>query len=132
MSSDDERSPLWVVAAIFDPDGLGGDFSYTVGLHDRGAPELWLAARPSLGDDPGADWMFSLRDTCYLLNEFSWEWLDGTLQVGDRFERTYDGGLVTVRYQVDPPDDRDRPEAFQIAPGATVVPIRWSLHRSTS
>ncbi len=36
---------------------------------DRGLPELHLWARPSLGDDPGADWMFSPRDCFVILND---------------------------------------------------------------
>ncbi len=125
----DDRHPFWQVAAIFDPEGTGGDFSYTVGLHERGVPELWLAARPSLGEDPGADWRLSLNDTGRLLNELSWRWLSGDLKVGDEFEEVYDAGLSRLAFRVDPPDDRELLEAFQIDPEAQVVPVRWSLHR---
>jgi len=125
----DDRHPFWQVAAIFDPEGTGADFSYTVGLHEKGVPELWLAARPSLGDDPGADWRLSLSDTGRILNELSWEWLSGSLAVGDTFERTYDAGLTRIEFQVDGPDDRERLEAFQTHDEASVVPVRWSLHR---
>jgi len=61
--------PFWTVQAVFDPDGAGGDFAYTIGLSERGLPELHLYARPSLGQDPGADWKFSCRDCCGILNE---------------------------------------------------------------
>ncbi|QVT81483.1 hypothetical protein ENKNEFLB_03893 [Nocardioides aquaticus] len=50
--SDDQRHPWWRVNAIFDPDGEGGDFGYTVGLATRDVPELHLWSRPSLGDNP--------------------------------------------------------------------------------
>ncbi|MDQ3484411.1 MAG: DUF4262 domain-containing protein [Actinomycetota bacterium] len=42
-------TPFWQVQAVFDPDGEGGDFADTIGLHRRGLPELHLWARPSLG-----------------------------------------------------------------------------------
>ncbi|MET3962828.1 hypothetical protein ABIE44_002762 [Marmoricola sp. OAE513] len=126
----DDRHPFWKVAAIFGDEESAEDFAYTIGLHERGVPELWVASRPALGDDPGADWHFSLRDMGLLLNKLSWEWLAGEKVVGDTFEETYDAGLVTVRFQIDPPGDRDALEAFQIAPEATVVPVRWSLHRA--
>ena len=58
----DESRPFWEVQIVFDPDGTGADFAYTIGLHTRGLPELHIWARPSLGDDPGADWMLSTRD----------------------------------------------------------------------
>ena len=54
-----QRTPDWQVTAVFDPEGGGRDFAYSVGLTDRGLPELHLWARPSLGDDPGADWKLS-------------------------------------------------------------------------
>src|SRR5512145_1938854 len=55
-------TPFWKVQGVFDPQGGGADFSYTIGLWSRGSPELHLWARPSLGDDPGHDWAFSMRD----------------------------------------------------------------------
>lgn len=124
------QHPFWQVQAVFDPDGEGGDFAYTIGLHDRGFPELHVWARPTLGDDPGLDWMFSVRDRGVLLNEFAALMLTGGLEVGTELDREYDGGLVTVHFRVDPPGDRDELEALGIAPGAEVLPIRWSLHRA--
>ena len=123
------RTPDWQVTAVFDPDGEGQDFAYTVGLFERELPELHLWARPSLGDDPGADWKFSPQDCCRILNELAWQLIDGELNVGDSWERPYDDGLVTCRFRLDPPGDRDELEAFGIAPGALVLPVRWSLHR---
>ena len=71
-----DRIPDWQVTAVFDPDGKGKDFAYTVGLFERELPELHLWARPSLGDDPGADWKFSPRDCCGILNELAWQLVD--------------------------------------------------------
>ena len=48
-------TPFWQVQSVFDPDGTGRDFAYTIGLHTRGLPELHLWARPSLGEDPPGD-----------------------------------------------------------------------------
>ena len=124
------QHPTWIVQGVFDPDGKGGDFAYTIGLHDRGFPELHLWARPTLGDDPGVDWMFSMRDRTLVLNEFAARLLTGGLEVGSELEEQYDGGQVTVRFRVDPPGDRDELEALGIAPGAEVLPLRWSLHRA--
>ena len=124
-----QRTADWQVTAVFDPEGEGQDFAYTVGLHERGLPELHMWGRPSLGDDPGADWMFSPHDCCRILNESAWQLIDGELAVGDSWEHPYDGGMVTVRFRLDPPGDRDELEAFGIAPGADVLPVRWSLHR---
>ena len=123
------RTPDWQVTAVFDPDGEGQDFAYTVGLFDRGLPELHLWARPSLGEDPGADWMFSPKDCSLILNELAWKLIDGELAIGDGWEQQYDGGMVTCRFRLDPPGDRDELQAFGIMPGADVLPVRWSLHR---
>ena len=123
------RTPDWKVTAVFDPHGEGQDFAYTVGLFDRGLPELHLWARPSLGDDPGADWMFSPQDCFHILNELAWKLIDGELAIGDHWEQPYDDGLVTCRFRLDPPGDRDELQALGIMPGAEVLPVRWSLHR---
>jgi hypothetical protein len=124
-----QRTADWQVQSVFDPGGEGHDFAYTIGLHDRGLPELHLWGRPSLGDDPGADWLFSPHDRTRLLNELAWQLIDGELAIGDSWERPYDDGLVTCRFRLDPPGDRDELEAFGIAPDAQVLPVRWSLHR---
>jgi hypothetical protein len=124
----DDR-PFWKVMAVFDPDGNGHDFAYTIGFFDRGLPELHMYARPSLGDDPGADWKFSQDDCCRIMNEFGWMLVRGTLDIGSTLRREYDGGLAVVDYRVDPPADRLELEAFGVRPGALVLPVRWSLTR---
>ncbi len=125
-----ETDPPWKVQAVFDPDGLGGDFAYTIGLSGLGVPELHAYARPSLGDDPGPDWKFSCKDLCRLLNELGAKLVRGELTVGSTLDREYDGGLVRVRFQLDPPGDREELEAFGAPPHAEVLPVRWSLHRA--
>jgi hypothetical protein len=124
-----EREPFWQVQAVFDPDGGGKDFAYTIGLHERGVPELHMWARPSLGEDPGDDWMLSMHDRCAILNELSWMLLDGKLGVGSELEREYDEGLAHVTFRVDPPGDREQLEAFGAPPDVDVLPVRWSLRR---
>jgi len=121
--------PFWQVQAVFDPDGLGGDFAYTIGLHSVGLPELHLWARPTCGDDPAPDWKFSSRDLGELLNEFAGMQLGGDLVAGSVVERSYDGGMAGVRFEVGSPGDRAALQAFGIARGALVLPIRWSLDR---
>lgn len=118
----------WRVTAVFDPDGGGSDFAYTVGLADRGHPELHLWARPSVGDDPGHDWQFSPDDCTIVLNDVARRLIDGKLRVGDSWEREYDEGLVTVRFSLHDPVDADDLDAWG-ARGAPVLPIRWELRR---
>lgn len=71
---DHERRPFWTVFTIFDPDGEGSDFAYTAGLAERGHPELHMWSRPSLGNDPGEDWKFSMRDSCQTAQGFGDSW----------------------------------------------------------
>ncbi|MEO8517759.1 MAG: hypothetical protein ABI438_01165 [Dermatophilaceae bacterium] len=123
------QTPFWKVQAVFDPEGRGGDFAYTIGMHSVGLPELHLWARPTRGDDPAPDWKFSSRDLGALLNEFAGLQLRGDLVAGSVVERSFDGGMARVRFEVDPPGDRNALEAFGIARGASVLPIPWSLDR---
>lgn len=124
-----DRQPTWTVQSVFDPHGGGKDFAYTIGLDDLGHPELHLWARPSGGDDPGDDWMFSPSDRCRILNELAWLLIDGHLEVGSELTRDYDDGDAVVTFRVGPPGDIDALEAFGVAPGAVVLPVRWSLAR---
>ena len=122
--------PTWQVQAVFDPDGTGGDFAYTIGLFDLGLPELHIWARPSLGEDPGADWLLSMSDRRHVLNELGQLLVEGRLDVGSTMTREYDAGLATVTFEVGPPGDPEELEAFGIAPGALVLPVLWSLERA--
>ncbi|MGH3332607.1 MAG: hypothetical protein ACRDPJ_15020, partial [Nocardioidaceae bacterium] len=74
-----EVRPFWKVQVVFDPDGNGHDFAYTIGLFDHGLPELHMYARPSFGEDPGADWRFSFRDCCGVMNELASMLVRGSL-----------------------------------------------------
>ncbi|KRF17025.1 hypothetical protein ASG90_06730 [Nocardioides sp. Soil797] len=125
---DNQRHPFWTVMSIFDPDGQGGDFAYTVGLAERGLPELHMWARPTSGHDPGDDWKFSMRDSGQILNGLAWRLLDGELAVGDTWSEQYDANLVTADFRVDPPEPAESLEAYQ-AGDVSVLPIRWSLER---
>lgn len=122
------RDPWWQVIGVFDDEGEGRDFAYTVGLAERGLPELHIAARPSRGEDPGADWRFSISDLAGILNATAWRLLDGRIATGDAWEEEFDAGLVTVRFVLDPPEAAEPLEAFQ-AGDVPVHPVRWSLHR---
>ena len=123
------EKPFWQVIGVFDPDGKGGDFAYTVGLASRGLPELHLWARPSEGHDPGHDWSFNPRERAMLLNQFAQAFLDGQITVGDEVVDEFDGGAATCTFRLDPPVAREELEAFQADPDARVVAIRWSLTR---
>src|SRR4051794_34220461 len=116
---DEEQQPWWKVNAVFDPDGTGSDFSYTVGLASAGVPELHMWARPTLGEDPGLDWKFSQRDTCVILNHLAWRLLDGRLAVGDTWVETYDEGLVEAHFSVHEPVDSGEVDAW----GAREAPV---------
>ncbi|WP_170286169.1 hypothetical protein [Nocardioides rubriscoriae] len=126
---EEARRPTWTVQSVFDPDGEGREFAYTIGLDELGLPELHLWGRPSLGEDPGEDWMFSPDDRCRILNELAWGVIDRTISVGTELVRTYDDGAAVVRFEVGPPGDIEELEAYGVAPGATVLPVRWSLTR---
>lgn len=119
---------LCQIISVFDPDGEGGDFAYTVGLADRGLPELHVWARPGEGSDPGLDWMLSPRDRHALLMEFAEDLVAGRITVGSERTHVYDDGLATAFYRLDEPVEADVLEAFGAAP-APVIPIRWRLER---
>ncbi|HJQ04540.1 MAG TPA: hypothetical protein VJ872_03810 [Nocardioides sp.] len=128
-AADDERDPWWQVIAVFGHDvDQGSDFAYTVGLAERGLPELHVLCRPSEGEDPAHDWRFSMRDMGRLLNEVAWRLVDGRLSPGDTWTEQYDAGLVEARFRLDPAVEAEELEAFQAHP-APVHPLRWSLHR---
>jgi len=122
--------PFWQVQSVFDPDGTGKDFAYTIGLHERGLPELHIWARPSLGEDPGHDWMFSNRDRCRVLNELAGMLVAGRLSIGSEVAREYDTGLAQITFRVEPPGDREQLEAYGVPPGVDVLPVLWSLQRA--
>src|SRR5437764_11783299 len=123
-----DPTSLCEVISVSDPDGNGGDFAYTVGLRDLNIPEVVIRARPSEGDDPGADWLLSHLDRHAVLMHVVQELVEGRLQVGDEFTQAYDGGLATVTYRLDPPEPAEDHEAYAVEPGV-VAPLRWRLDR---
>lgn len=124
------HEPFWKVHAIFDTKGQGGDFAYTVGLHERGLPELHMWARPSEGLDPGEDWIFNHQERGMVLNELAQSVVDGEIGLGDTVVKEFDGGAATVTFRLDQPVGREEVEAFAASKDALVVPIRWSLERA--
>ena len=122
-------NPFWTVISVFDPDGTGSDFAYTVGLADRGCPELHVWSRPTEGDDPGADFRLSSRDTGGLLNMWAGELLAGALAPGDIREVPLDAGATRATFTASEPCDPDTLDAFTVAPGAQVIAMRWVLER---
>lgn len=124
------HTPTWKVISVFDPEGQTPGFSYTVGLSDRGHHELHMWLRPDQGQDPGADWAFSARDSTYLLNEFAAGLVDGTLNLAEQTVKEMDGGAASVTFVFGEPVEADTVEAFQVPTGALVIPIRWSLERA--
>ena len=119
----------WLVIAVFDPDGEGADFAYTVGLHELGLPELHLWARPTDGTDPGLDFALSAADRGYLLNGWARRLAAGELGVGSRFSVPFDGGACFGQFEMRRPVPPLAVDAFQAATDATVIPVHWSLHR---
>lgn len=122
--------PTWQVICVVDPDGGGSDFGYTVGLTTHGLPELHLWARPTDGHDPGADWSFDPAERGLLLNRFAEEALAGQVRPGHQIQETFDAGTAAVKFLFGDPCAPDTLDAFEVPPGATVIPIRWSLERS--
>lgn len=119
---------LCFVQSVFDSDGDGGDYAYTIGLQERGLPELHIWARPTEGEDPGLDWMLSNHDRHALLMQLAEDLVAGRATVGSERTDIYDDGLATVTYRLDPPVDADEVEAFGARP-APVIPVRWRLDR---
>lgn len=119
----------WQVTCVFDPDGTGHDFGYTVGLAELGHPELHIWARPTHGSDPGADFKLSPSDIAIILNHYAHRLRDGVLQPGDESSRHLDGGLTEMRITVGGPVHPAEVEALGAAAGAKVLPLRWELIR---
>lgn len=125
----DELEPFWQVMLITDPDVSGTEFGYTVGLAQRGLPELHMWFRPTEGDDPGADFSLSGNDVGYLLNRTASELTAGALGPGSEFVQEFDSGHAFGRFRLGDPTDPGPLEAHQVETGAQVVPISWSLTR---
>jgi hypothetical protein len=120
----------WHVTGVFDPDS-GVVFAYTVGLVDHGVPELHIWNQPTDGADPGAGWRLSMRDMHGTLNHVGAALVDGERAIGDQWSTTMDNGLTTIRWHLAEPVGRDEVDAFGVADGAPVAPLRWELERSS-
>lgn len=130
MTQPSHAEPRWQIQAVFDPDGNGADFAYTIGLHELDRPELHVWARPTDGDDPGSDWALSVRDRQILVHRTAEKFVAGQLSVGDTWTEEYDAGATLVHYTLGSPQPRDELDAFGAHPDATVVPIRFRLERA--
>lgn len=119
----------WSVTCVFDPDGTGHDFGYTVGLAQLAHPELHLWARPTHGSDPGADFKLSPSDICLMLNDYAERLLSGDLHPGDGLSRWLDAGLTEVSITVGEAVHPLEVEALGVTPGAKVLPLHWELIR---
>lgn len=121
----------WRVTSVFDPDGTGHDFAYTVGLHDLGQPELFMWARPSEGGDAAADWILSPNDRCWQLNELAEKLLAAELKAGDTIAVSFDAGLTRAVLHLSEPvaGHGGGLDAFGTNPEAQVIEVRWELHR---
>lgn len=119
----------WAVHRVRDPAGGGADFAHTIGLSGLGLPELHLWARPTLGDDPGADWMLSGHDQHLVLARAADRLLAGELTPGTQWSETFDGDLTQARFTAGPPTPAERLDAYRLDGDQPVLPLRYSLHR---
>ncbi|NGN93075.1 DUF4262 domain-containing protein [Nocardioides sp. KC13] len=125
----EKREPSWQVLAVFHNEDDSRDFAYTLGLAERGLPEVHMWARPDAGEDPGHDWRFSPHDAAVILNELAWRLIDGRIAPGDTYSRRFDAGMVQVAFELGDPVEAASLDAYQAEP-SSVMPLRWSLHRA--
>ncbi len=123
--------PFWRVVSVFDPAGHCQDFAYTQGLASRAGCELHLWARPTLGEDAGADWKLSPRTCARLLNRFSWRLLVGALPTSWELEGL-DRGQTRLRFFVGEAVWPGEVGAYLLDEHVPVLPLPWSLHRTPS
>jgi hypothetical protein len=123
------HTPDWqVIGVVADGDGLP-EFSYTVGLHERGLPELFLWDRPSGGTDPGEDWRFRDLERGRLLNHWARQLINGDLHPGMTWTEEMDFGLASVTFTTGELVEPLTVEALMAAPSAKVMPVRYALRR---
>lgn len=121
--------PDWTVMGVLaEGDGLP-EFSYTIGLHERGLPELFLWDRPSLGEDPGDDWSFHAQERGQMLNHWARRLIEGRLEPGMTWTEDMDLGLSSVTFAAGELVGPLEVEAVMLPSGAQVLPIRFSLRR---
>ncbi len=122
----------WSVISIADPDGAGADGAFTDGLVNFGLPELVVWARPSTGDDPGADWLLTHDDRLMALDEWACDLIDGLLAPDDVQSRTFDHGYATVTFRFSPPRTAQAAGINELPPERQVIVVGWSLNRRTT
>ncbi|MBJ8341076.1 hypothetical protein JGU71_19495 [Antrihabitans sp. YC3-6] len=120
------REIFWKVQYVFDPEDQTAAFAYTIGLADRGLPELQLAAAPEQ-DPSDSPWILSSDDCAHQLNRFASMLVDGALAIGEPFSCTYDGGASTVIWTPGDPVPCDDVEAYGADSTAGIIPIRGRL-----
>lgn len=119
----------WSVISIADPDGAGADGAFTDGLVRFSLPELAIWARPSEGDDPGADWLLTHDDRLVALDSWACDLIDGSLTPGDVQRRTFDHGYATVTFRFSPPIAAGDAGVHGLPANRQVIVVRWSLVR---
>ncbi len=125
---DDRLSPrTWRIQTISDPPGEPS-FGYTVGLARYGLHDLHLASRPSLGCDPGADYVLGQRAIARVLDDVAAAMVADALSLGDDVDVQLDAGLSTAYLEVGAPVPAGWVEALRASSDA-VVPLQWALVR---
>ncbi|KAA0022451.1 hypothetical protein [Antrihabitans cavernicola] len=117
---------FWTVQFVFDPDSLSNDFAYTIGLADRGFPELRIDATPRQ-DVTDAPWTLSSRDCGAQLNRFARRLVEGKLEPGRSFIEKYDHGTTTILWTPGTPTEPTEVKAYRADSSASVIPIAAEL-----
>lgn len=117
---------FWKVQFVFTDKSLTNDFAYTVGLAERGFPELYIEATPkqAVSDSP---WTLSSQDCAHELNKFARMLLAGELVAGKPIVRTYDHGCTTLDWTPGEPTARDNLEVYCTDPTCMVVPVHAEM-----
>lgn len=117
---------FWTVQFVFDPDALSHDFAYTIGLADKGFPELKIEATPRQAASD-APWTLSSRDCAAQLNRFARRLVEGKLEPGCSFVEKYDHGTTTIVWTPGSPAAPEDVEAYRADSSASVIPIAAEL-----
>ncbi len=115
---------------VFDPDGMGQDFAYTIGLCERDLPELRVWARPTDGLDPGEDFALSPRDCAFLLDGWAEELLRGELTAGSLRSLPLDAGAASAVFTAQDPVPARELDALVVDDRAAVITMRWEVQRA--
>ncbi len=124
---DQHNQPAWRIQTISDPPGVPS-FGYTVGLARYGLHDLHVSSRPSLGCDPGADYVLGHRAMARVLGDVAAAMAADALSLGDDVDVQLDAGLSTAYLEVGAPVPAGWVEALRASSDA-VVPLPWALVR---